>query len=93
MILKIKIPNEFVPTEIEFQMYCAIKLLKGKYISKEEAMKMCGLQEINEINNTKFDQIYTLLEKRYIKMCGYGYADSDFIDDMQDEINRKNKNN
>ena len=54
---------------------------------------MCGLNDMNESNLKKFDEIYILLEKRYIKMCGYGYADSDFIDDMQKEISCKNQKN
>jgi hypothetical protein len=90
MILKVKVPNIFVPEEREFQMYCALKLYKGNYISKEEAINMCGYSEINEINLKKFNELCILFEKRYIKMCGDGYADSDFYDDV---IMENNKNN
>ena len=83
MIIKVNLPDVFVPEQIEFQMYCAIKLLKRKYISKEEAMKMCGFSDINETNNRKFDELLILFERRYKKLCGDGYADGEFIDDIK----------
>ena len=76
MILKFKFPDRFVPEEIEFQMYCTIKLYKGNYISKEEAMKMCNLDE------KKINHLYNTIEKRYIKICGDGYAQDDYFDDL-----------
>jgi len=77
MIVEIKLPEDFVPEEKEFQAYCAIKLYKGKYITKEEAIKMCGYS-INENDTKKFEQLYAIFEKRYKKLCGCGYADGDF---------------
>ena len=80
MNLSFKLPDCFVPEEKEFQVYCAIKLYKGKYITKEEAVKMCGYN-INESDTKKFEQLYAMFEKRYKKICGYGYADGDFKND------------
>ena len=81
MIIKLKFPDRFIPEEIEFNMYCAIKLYKGNYIKKEEAMEMCGYNVINKETEEKFKNIYHLFEKRYVKICGDGYADEDFIND------------
>ena len=77
MTLYFKFPDRFVPEERGFQIYSAIKLFKGKYIDKKEAMEMCGL---NEDNVKKFDDFYNLIEKKYIKLCGDGYADEDFLE-------------
>ena len=44
MIVSFSFPDCFVPVEKEFQIYCAIKLLKGKYIDKAEAIKMSGVE-------------------------------------------------
>jgi hypothetical protein len=78
MIIEVNLPDEFVPEEREFQMYCAIKLYKGNFISLEETIKMCGYSEVNEINKQKVNELRILFEKRYKKICGYGYADGDF---------------
>ena len=72
MIIKVRFPNNFVPEEKEFQIYCALKLFKSKYITKEEAIKMC------KNNEETFNMLYNYFENKYIKMCGYGYADEDF---------------
>ncbi len=74
MILKYKLPDDFVPENNEFCLYSAIKLLKGNYISKDEAVKMAGC------NGKLFDNAYanSSFEKRYKKICGEGYADGDF---------------
>ena len=73
------VPKKFVPVEKEFQMYCAIKLYKGKYITKEEAIQMCGYDKINKKTEDVFQEIYNIFEQKYKKMCGKGYCDSDFI--------------
>jgi len=82
MNIKINLPNIFVPMENEFQLYCAIKLYKGNYITKEEAMYLCGLKEVNDNNVTRFNNLYHNIEKRYIKQCGDGYSDEDFLNEM-----------
>ena len=83
MIISIKVPDEFVPEENEYRGYCAIKLFKGKYITKEEAIKMCGYARVNETTEKIFNVLYTTFEKKYKKMCGPGYADEDFLDDIK----------
>jgi hypothetical protein len=85
MILWIKVPEIFVPEEKEFQFYCSIKLLKGNYINKEEAMRICGYNIESDRDVKKYDEIYRLFEKRYIKMCGKGYCDTDFWDYKDEE--------
>jgi len=85
MIIKIKLPDIFVPEEKEFQIYCTLKLFKSKYITEEEAIMMCGY------GKEPFNELYNYFEKKYIRMCGYGYSDSDFLDDMKMEDNKATK--
>jgi hypothetical protein len=42
MEISIIFPDDFAPSEKEFQYYCTVKLLKCKFITKEEALEMCG---------------------------------------------------
>jgi hypothetical protein len=42
MEISIIFPDDFVPSEKEFQYLCTVMLLKGKYITKEEALETCG---------------------------------------------------
>lgn len=86
MIVKMPFPDCFIPEEREFQMYCAIKLFKGKYINLEDAIKMCGYSEINELNKSKFNELCILFEKRYKKLCGDGYSDWVFRKDPKDNV-------
>jgi len=75
MTITIQMPERFIPSEKEFNMYCAIKLYKAKYIEKDEAMKICGLSNKEE---KIFDNMYSTIEKYYKRICGDGYADEDF---------------
>jgi len=92
MILKISVPEAFVPEEREYQIYCAIKLFKGEYVTKEEAVEICGYGKLNKETEEKFKAVYGAFEKRYKKICGYGYADGDFQEDMEEEKKKKKKN-
>ena len=89
MKIYIMVPKKFVPVEREFQMYCAVKLYKKEYINKEEAIKMCGYNEINKNTENKFQEICNLFEQRYKNICGKSYCDSDF---MPDDDNLSNIN-
>jgi len=85
IIMKVKVPDIFVPEEKEYQMYCAVKLYKGKYINKEEAENMCGFDKNNKNKEQIFDELLNKYEKRYKKLCGDGYADGDFREDIENE--------
>ena len=76
MIVNFKFPDKYVPEEREYIWYCAIKLYKGKYIDKEEAMIMMDIKD-----EKKFSNLYSIFEKRYKKIYGNGCSDGDFYDD------------
>jgi len=73
MIIEFEYPDVFVPEEIEFVWYSAIKLYKGKIVDKKDAMEMMGLKD-----EIKFNEIYNRIEKRFKKLCGDGLVDSHF---------------
>jgi hypothetical protein len=79
MTLKFLFPNCLAPSEKEFQIYCAIKLLKGKYINKAEAIKMCGLE-----SESDFDKLFVSFEKSYKKLCGRVYTDIEYEEDPEE---------
>jgi len=79
MTVDFLLPDCFVPVEKEFQIYCAIKLFKGNYINKEEAVKMSGLE--SEIN---FDKLLVSFEKYYKKICGRAYTDWEYEEDPEE---------
>jgi hypothetical protein len=79
IVLKFLLPDCFIPEEREFQIYCAIKLIKGKYINKKEAMPIIGYPE--EI----FNDLYLLFEDRYKKISG-SYNDTVYKDDPEEMI-------
>lgn len=66
---------------MSFQIYCAIKLLKGKYINKSEAMDMCGFSE-NEGN--KLDLLIATFEKQYKNICDRIYTDIEWEEDPEE---------
>lgn len=78
MKIKFNLPNSFVPVEMEFKYYCAIKLLKANHINKEEAMNICNLKISNKEDIKNFNTIFDIFEKRYLELCGNGYSDEDF---------------
>jgi len=78
MIIEYNLPNCFVPEEQEFQIYCAIKLLKRNYINKDEALNMCGCSK------DVFEKLYSSFEKRYKKICGRSYTDWEFEEDPKE---------
>ncbi|MDR0314285.1 MAG: hypothetical protein LBI14_11910 [Treponema sp.] len=79
VILKFLLPDCVVPEEREFQIYCAIKLLNGKYITKDEAVQMSGYPE------AIFDDLFIVFEARYMKMCRYGYSDVQYKEDQEED--------
>lgn len=81
MIIKYTLPDCFVPNEMSFQIYCAIKLLRGNYITKEEAMKICGFQgqEQKQLMDT-----YNNFEEAYKKICGRPYTDWEYEEDPKE---------
>jgi len=72
MIIRINLPDKFVPDEKEFLYYCAIKLLKNNYINKTEAMNIMGINDDNMFNN-----LYIHFENRYKKIFGNKLSDID----------------
>ena len=78
MTTKLRMPDNFVPDENEFRIYCAILLLKKNYITREEAIKMCGYSQINETTKSLFSKLFDNFEKKYLKMCGMGYSEDNF---------------
>ena len=79
MIVSFSFPDCFVPSEREFQIYCAIKLLKGKYIDKCEAIIISGLE-----SEENFNKFFSSFEKFYKKLCGRGYTDWEFEEDPKE---------
>jgi hypothetical protein len=82
-MIRFNLPNCFVPEEIEFQMYCAIQLYKGSYITVDEAIGICGYSNMNK---EKFYQICNTFEKRYKKICGRAYTDWEYEEDSEERI-------
>jgi hypothetical protein len=82
MEIKIKLPNCFVPQEMDFRIYCAVKLYKGKYINEEEAIKICGYSGVNAKKIFENNCIY--FEKRYKKISGRPYTDWEYEEDSDD---------
>jgi len=76
MTVNFSFPDCFVPVEKEFQVYCAIKLLKGKYIGKTEAVKISGVG-----SEKNFDKLFASFEKFYKKLCGRAYTDWEYEED------------
>jgi len=79
MTLSFLFPNCFEPSEKEFQIYCAIKLLKGGYIDKTEAIKMSLLE-----SEESFNKFFGTFEKLYKKLCGRAYADWEYEEDPEE---------
>ena len=46
---------------------------------------------IHKYSKETFNELYNYFEKKYIRMCGYGYSDSDFLDDIKMEDNKATK--
>ena len=76
MILHFIYPNCFIPNEEEFKLYCAIKLLRGNYITEQEAIKICGYS-----SRQIFGEKANGFEERYKKTCDGPYADWVFLKD------------
>ena len=68
MTIKFLFPNCFLGEEKDFLTYCALKLLRGNYISKEEAQVICGSSK------DELDALYNNFEKEYIEKCDGPYA-------------------
>jgi hypothetical protein len=64
MIVEFSLPDSFVPEEYEFKVYCAIKLLKEKAVSFDEALV------IAELPKDSFEKVLSSFEKRYKKISG-----------------------
>jgi hypothetical protein len=79
MTVNFFLPDCFDPTEREFQIYCAIKLLKGGYIDKQEAVKMCFLE-----SEESFDNFFSSFESVYKKLCGRAYTDWEYEEDPKE---------
>jgi len=79
MTVDFSLPDCFVPAEKEFQIYCAIKLFKGKYIDKAEAVKMSGMESA-----ANFDKLLVSFEKYYKKQCGRAYTDWEYEEDPEE---------
>jgi len=79
VIVNFSFPDCFAPNEKEFQVYCAIKLLKAKYIDKDEAVRM-GFSEPGH----DFDKLFVSFEKFYKKLCGRAYADWEYEEDPKE---------
>ena len=81
MTVNFTLPDCFVPTEKEFNMYCAIKLLKKKYINKSEAVVMAGVD-----SEKHFDKLFVSFEKYYKKLCGRAYTDCEYEEDPKERF-------
>jgi hypothetical protein len=79
MTVSFPLPDCFDPTEREFQIYCAIKLLKGGYIDKLEAMEMSYID-----SEESFDKFYASFEVLYKKLCGRAYTDWEYEEDPRE---------
>jgi len=79
MTVSFLLPGCFIPTEKEFQIYCAIKLLKGKYIDKAEAIIMAGVEP-----EKNFDNLFVSFEKYYKKLSGRAYTDWEYEEDPEE---------
>jgi len=79
MKISFSFPGCLVPTEKEFQIYCAIKLLKGEYIDKAEAVKMVGVE-----SEKIFDKLFVSFEKFYKKLSGRAYTDWEYEEDPEE---------
>ena len=79
MTVSFTLPDCFDPSEIEFQIYCAIKLLKGNYINKEEAIEMSSLK-----SEESFNKFFATFEVLYKKLCGRAYTDWEYEEDPKE---------